>query len=549
MSRLRSIRVGVWVAGLCGLLAVGAGASEVQLTLGAQIRLPDSLEALEAGLSLTDLDRDNVTELLVVHPDHFARYDLLNQQTLDFAPRVSSPPGTRHVHGLIDGDGLLDYYEILSTTLQDTTLLQAVPHLSTEDWQAGDTVKLLEYTDPDLTALEEPPYVMSCSAVYSTSLVTAPLADGTPALWIDLYFKYYAMTVGEPWMILDPKTYAWITVHEYFRYIPGESGITEVSSMPSGAGAMHYRCGTESPVEVKQSTWEETGGGHGQGYWTRTGYNFQVYDGSALVFAHWGRPLYSCPYRDWLWGTARLDGYCIGDITAASDGDEILFRDYRATASRYNSEETGCEDASYQYTCYDFSTPHQTTKLYEIALDEPVPEIERLFFDCRYPGMFFDWDGTRVRLYDGSTCQVQVSSSPWTPPAELFACQALEPGGPTYLIFQSGETVWLYSVDVSTGVDGSPPAPVLPAAFTLEQPYPNPFNATVTVALVLAVSMEVRLDIFNLIGQRVSSTPYGPLPAGVNLLNWDATGFPSGIYLLKASGGGHSATARAVLIK
>ena len=75
-------------------------------------------------------------------------------------------------------------------------------------------------------------------------------------------------------------------------------------------------------------------------------------------------------------------------------------------------------------------------------------------------------------------------------------------------------------------------------AFFLFPNYPNPFNPSTTVKFTLPRSAKVRLEIFNILGQRVRTLVDGKLPAGVRQVQWDGrndAGSPvaSGVYIYR----------------
>ena len=93
----------------------------------------------------------------------------------------------------------------------------------------------------------------------------------------------------------------------------------------------------------------------------------------------------------------------------------------------------------------------------------------------------------------------------------------------------------------------------LPKQFHLGQNYPNPFNPSTTIPFQLPAAAHVRLEVFNLLGQRVATLVNGELPAGSHTVRWDGTdvaGRPAGagLYLYQLRGGGISLTHRMVLI-
>ena len=89
---------------------------------------------------------------------------------------------------------------------------------------------------------------------------------------------------------------------------------------------------------------------------------------------------------------------------------------------------------------------------------------------------------------------------------------------------------------------------LIPTEFALSQNYPNPFNPTTTIELSLPVAGNYRLDIYNVIGQKVESFE-GYSEAGVVSVEWDAVNYSSGIYLYRLEAGTFSAVKKMVLLK
>lgn len=93
-----------------------------------------------------------------------------------------------------------------------------------------------------------------------------------------------------------------------------------------------------------------------------------------------------------------------------------------------------------------------------------------------------------------------------------------------------------------------PPAET-PSALTLRQNYPNPFNPTTVIRFELPVTEEVRLEVFNVQGQRVATLQSGSLQAGVHTVSFDASALSSGIYLYRLQAGGQVISRKMTLIK
>jgi len=71
-----------------------------------------------------------------------------------------------------------------------------------------------------------------------------------------------------------------------------------------------------------------------------------------------------------------------------------------------------------------------------------------------------------------------------------------------------------------------------PTVFALDQNYPNPFNPSTTIRFALPHESNVRLTIFNLLGQRVEELVNERLAPGVKQVTWEAK-MPTGVYLYR----------------
>ncbi len=69
----------------------------------------------------------------------------------------------------------------------------------------------------------------------------------------------------------------------------------------------------------------------------------------------------------------------------------------------------------------------------------------------------------------------------------------------------------------------------------LFQNYPNPFNPTTTISYQLPKSSQVDLSIYTLLGQKLATLVNKKQQAGTYKIEWNATGFASGIYIYKIS--------------
>ncbi|HLP81397.1 MAG TPA: T9SS type A sorting domain-containing protein [Nitrosomonas sp.] len=89
----------------------------------------------------------------------------------------------------------------------------------------------------------------------------------------------------------------------------------------------------------------------------------------------------------------------------------------------------------------------------------------------------------------------------------------------------------------------------VPASIVLSQNYPNPFNPSTTISFNLPSKMFVTLKIFDLIGREVSTLASEELPAGYYSKQWNASGFPSGVYFYRLQANAFSETKRLTILK
>lgn len=89
----------------------------------------------------------------------------------------------------------------------------------------------------------------------------------------------------------------------------------------------------------------------------------------------------------------------------------------------------------------------------------------------------------------------------------------------------------------------------VPKEIELNQNYPNPFNPVTTISFYLPESQDVKLSIFNIVGQPVAVLFEGRLTSGQQQFEWDATDKPSGMYIYQLEVGDKVMTRKMTLVK
>ncbi len=98
-------------------------------------------------------------------------------------------------------------------------------------------------------------------------------------------------------------------------------------------------------------------------------------------------------------------------------------------------------------------------------------------------------------------------------------------------------------------VGNEPEVTDAPESVVLYDNYPNPFNPTTNISFSIPESGQVSLNIYNSMGQLVSTVANGVFNAGEHKLTWDATSVASGIYIYSLTYNGQTINKRMTLIK
>lgn len=89
----------------------------------------------------------------------------------------------------------------------------------------------------------------------------------------------------------------------------------------------------------------------------------------------------------------------------------------------------------------------------------------------------------------------------------------------------------------------------LPAAVTLQPNYPNPFSSSTSFEYTLTDQSDVRLSVYNVIGQKVAVVVDAVQPAGTFKANFEAGTLSSGTYFVRLEAGNQTITRSIVLVK
>ena len=172
-----------------------------------------------------------------------------------------------------------------------------------------------------------------------------------------------------------------------------------------------------------------------------------------------------------------------------------------------------------------------------------------IFYGNEFAGQFFTAQNHKIYSHNASDGQV-LDESPDLP-GDIYQVINYKPviaGGELKLIIYESGTIRLYDISITTGAD-EPPQSILPSSFTLGAPYPNPFNPTLSIPVELNSKSHLKIEVFNIAGQKVGQVVDCTIPAGQYEYIWDGSKSASGVYFIKASTDDQNRIVKAVLLK
>ena len=89
----------------------------------------------------------------------------------------------------------------------------------------------------------------------------------------------------------------------------------------------------------------------------------------------------------------------------------------------------------------------------------------------------------------------------------------------------------------------------MPLRFTLRQNYPNPFNPSTTIRFSLPKETQLKINIYNMLGELVETLAEGTYEAGYHKVTFNASFLPSGAYIYRIESSEFVQVRKMVLIK
>ena len=88
-----------------------------------------------------------------------------------------------------------------------------------------------------------------------------------------------------------------------------------------------------------------------------------------------------------------------------------------------------------------------------------------------------------------------------------------------------------------------------PEAYSLHQNYPNPFNPTTTIQFSLEKAGKTVLEVYDILGRKVTTLVNQQMKAGAHIINWNARNYASGVYFYRLQSGDFARVKKMMLVK
>ncbi len=90
---------------------------------------------------------------------------------------------------------------------------------------------------------------------------------------------------------------------------------------------------------------------------------------------------------------------------------------------------------------------------------------------------------------------------------------------------------------------------IIPYNYNISSIYPNPFNPVTSITYGLPENAYVHLSVYNMTGTHLRFLVNTFQTAGYHTISWNASSYPSGVYLIRMESGDFTQTQKVVLVK
>jgi hypothetical protein len=268
--------------------------------------------------------------------------------------------------------------------------------------------------------------------------------------------------------------------------------------------------------------------------------------------------------RDYQYGPPRAVGFVwLFGPSVPSPGDQAIFRgavrpNYRnlPITSFWGIGDDSTPDSSFFGPAYSMGTAWNIARGFDKAGNPILDSVTHQVTKFPYSGDPVTGTGWLSKFSSGGA-GFNIFSGPFTmaPHDTQWAMAALVPvTSPdrltcVTLLRERAATLRSMSYDHLTSVAMRPAGTEIPSAVMLDQNYPNPFNPSTTIRYALPRRSQMRLTVFDVLGQEVLVLVDGEVEAGYHEVQFDAGILSSGVYFYRLHAGDYAQTKKLLLLR
>jgi hypothetical protein len=524
-----------------------------------EITLPDSFYINNnTTFEFTDLNDDYVEEIIVENESIIASYSLKDNETIDYFIKPVDTMLHKYTWGYIDNDSLLDFVKIFfpADTGVEVCIHQsyypeiyrpkakAIIYLSGNSFLSLDTIILIEL--PPAIALR---YSFSIQRIKRLFWEDTN-SDGIPEIYFQLQISHYLSYGG----MLGMNRLLFLN----YKYIIGDDSAQGIEQMPEH-GLLKYPLYEDSVdvfLSISDSIYFYHMHTHAYHFVRNQWSRIRIFNKDTILSSFDIGFLNYCDFEGYepkLYRKALLSNYLIDDFVRTSTRYELIAAELQYFAGIsylvYDPNYT-CTTITHHLVCYDLSSPDMLTEIWRIDYNDN-PIIGLIFSDTVFIDRFFTYRNNRFYLHNSENGEIVDSSNiihyEYCPILDYRAIDACEPQ--KMAIFIDGNNLKFYKIGIMTSVEDEISENLIPITFHLGQPYPNPYNAQLSIPVDIARKTNLQVEIYNILGQHVEQVFNDRVKPGELILSWDSGQYPSGIYFIRARTGLETQTTKAVLLK
>jgi hypothetical protein len=231
-----------------------------------------------------------------------------------------------------------------------------------------------------------------------------------------------------------------------------------------------------------------------------------------------------------------------------------VFPDFSRSVFRHLVNASDPSDTIYHnrmaHLADDFGGREWGTRIVDVATESEI----RLSFVATDPNDQLWWEGGRTLLATitfqvEDTMTICLDSTFWPPTGRMLFTRM---DSKTYVPRTNMPTCFFVGQTDVREIPGSEDN--RPSEFSLSQNYPNPFNPETYVEFGLSKAAHVKIDIFNIVGQKVKTLVDEEMPPGRYVADWDSrdeqgNAVSSGIYFYRMQADDFSDMKKMLLVK